>query len=86
MAPWLLALAEVPQPQGRPDVEEEFAKAWTDLLATLSLHTTLGEIIPISDRAREILESIMDLLDVGDKVSFDWCDVLAYDLQSAKIL
>ena len=84
MAPWLTALADVPELMDKPAMSIELASAWNDLLTNLSLHPTLGEIPQICERAAPILERIMDLLDADDSASFSWCEVLLFDLQSAR--
>jgi cyclic beta-1,2-glucan synthetase len=83
MTPWLTALADVPELMDKPEMGIELAGAWNNLLTTLPLHPTLGEIPPICERAAPILERIMDLLDADDSASFRWCEVLLFDLQSA---
>ena len=84
MAPWLTALADVPELMDKPDMSVELASAWNDLLTALPLHPTLGEIPQLCERAAPILERIMDLLDADDSASFSWCEVLLFDLQSAR--
>ena len=84
LAPWLLALAEVKELMGKPDMGVELASAWNDLLTVLPLQPTLGAIPEICERAAPMLERIMDLLEADDSASFNWCEVLAYDIQSAR--
>jgi len=83
IAPWLIALADVPFLLDSTSTSEELTNAWNELLATLSLQPTIIEVQQICDRAGQILEQIMDLLDASDSAAFSWCEVLAYDLQSA---
>ncbi len=84
LAPWLIALVDIHKLINRPAIDFELASAWNDLLATLPLHPRLGEIPQICDRAGPILEKIMELLDPDDSDAFNCCEVLAYDLQSAR--
>jgi cyclic beta-1,2-glucan synthetase len=84
LAPWLLALEEFPRPIDRPNTKVELANAWNDLLTTLTLHPTLGEIPDICDRAFPILENIMELLDADDLTASSWCKVLVYDLRNTQ--
>lgn len=82
LAPWLITLADAPDLSPRPNTE--LAGLWNELLATLPLHPTLGDIASISDRATQLLEEIMELLEPADSKVFNWCEVLLYDLQSAR--
>jgi cyclic beta-1,2-glucan synthetase len=84
LAPWLMALEEFPRLIDRPGTSVELASAWNDLLTTLTLHPTLGEIPDICDRACPILEKVMELLDGDDPTASSWCEVLAYDLRNAQ--
>jgi cyclic beta-1,2-glucan synthetase len=84
LAPWLVALADVQELMDKPHMSVELASAWNDLLTTLPLNPTLGEIPEICARAAPLFERIMDLLDADDSASFNWCEVLAYDIQSAQ--
>ncbi len=84
LAPWLISLGDVPTPAVNSHTKPELADVWNELLTTLSLHPTLGEIPHICEFASQTLEKIMELLDAGDTVSFDWCEVLAYDLESSR--
>src|SRR6266498_2129976 len=84
LAPWLLELADIPDLIHRPDVNSELTNTWNDLLTTLSLHPALGDLPIICERATAILERIMELLNPSDSESFNWCEVLAYDLQTAR--
>ncbi|RPJ25897.1 MAG: cellobiose phosphorylase, partial [Chloroflexi bacterium] len=83
LAPWLLAMADIPLPL-RLDTRPELAAAWQALEANLSLHPLLGEIPELCKRAGNIIEEINDLLDQDDIAVFEWCDALAYDLGSAR--
>jgi cyclic beta-1,2-glucan synthetase len=83
MAPWLIALADVPYLLETTGTNENLTNTWNELLSTLSLQPTLGEIPEICEQAREILERIFDQLEVSDSAAFSWCEVLSYDLQSA---
>ena len=84
MAPWMLALADVPDALTRAEGNPELAAAWEELSALLSLHPTLGETTSISEKAIPVLENLMDYLDPSDKASFEWCEVLSYDLKTAQ--
>lgn len=84
LAPWLVALEEFPHLIDRPGTSVELASAWNDLLTTLVLHPTLGDIPDICDRACPILEKIMELLDADDPTATSWCEVLLYDLRNAQ--
>ena len=84
LAPWLIALVDIHKLINRPAIDFELASAWNDLLATLPLHPRLGELPQICERAGPILEKIMELLDPDDSDAFNCCEVLAYDLQSAR--
>ncbi|HEU0293088.1 MAG TPA: glucoamylase family protein [Anaerolineales bacterium] len=86
LTPWLMALADVQKLIDKPVMEVELASAWNDLLTALPLHPTLGEIPQICDRAIPILERIMGSLEPDDSDSFNWCEVLAFDLQVARKL
>jgi cyclic beta-1,2-glucan synthetase len=83
LAPWLLALANMPDP-AQLDTRPELAAAWKALQENLSLRPTLGEIPELCKRAGNIIEEITGLLDQDDIVVFEWCDTLAYDLESAR--
>jgi cyclic beta-1,2-glucan synthetase len=84
LAPWLMVLADVPRLVHKPDTKDDIEHIWNELITTLSLHPNLGEIPQICDRASAVLERIMELLDPSDSESFNWCEVLSYDLQSAR--
>jgi len=84
LAPWLLVMADTPHFTHQADINPELAEAWNSLKASLSLHPRLGEIPDICKRAGRIIEEIIGLLDAGDQAAFDWCDTLAYDLDSAR--
>jgi len=84
LAPWLITLADVPTLAAKSHTKTELADSWNELLTTLSLHPTLGKIPEICERAGQTLEKIMEFLDVRDSASFNWCEVLAYDLRSAR--
>ncbi|MGE5642253.1 MAG: cellobiose phosphorylase, partial [Byssovorax cruenta] len=84
LAPWLLALADVPTLSENTNSKAELVNAWNELLATLSLQPTLGAIPQVCESAASLLEQIMDLLEAADTEAFNWCEVLAYDLQAAK--
>jgi cyclic beta-1,2-glucan synthetase len=84
LAPWLLALADVPDVVSQPESTAELTTAWEELMGLLSLHPTLGEIPRICAEAVFLLEKVMDLLDPADHESFEWCDVLSYDLSTAE--
>ena len=84
LAPWMLALAEVPQSITTAAPDSDLGAAWQELSALLSLHPTLGETTAICEKAVPVLENLMDHLDPGDKTAFEWCEVLSYDLKSAQ--
>ena len=84
LAPWLIALAEIHKLINRPAIDFELASAWNNLLATLPLRPRVGEVPQICERAGPILETIMELLDLDDSDAFNCCEVLAFDLQSAR--
>jgi cyclic beta-1,2-glucan synthetase len=83
LAPWLLAMSEMPRPL-QLDTRPELAAAWQALEANLSLHPVLGEIPDICKRANNIIEELTDSLDQNDITVFEWCDALAYDLGAAR--
>ncbi|HET6822862.1 MAG TPA: glucoamylase family protein, partial [Anaerolineales bacterium] len=83
LAPWLLALAEMPRPS-QLDIRPELASAWLALQENLSLHPRLEEIPDICKRANNIIEELTDFLDRDDIAVFEWCDTLTYDLESAR--
>ena len=83
LAPWLLALAEMPIPS-QLDSRPELASAWQALQENLLLHPRLGEIPDICKRASNIIEELADFLDRDDIAVFEWCDALTYDLESAR--
>ena len=83
LAPWLLVLAEMPPPTGL-DTDPEVTSAWGALQANLSLHPQLGQIPDICMRARNLIEELTGFLDPNDLALFEWCDALAYDLESAR--
>ena len=83
LAPWLLALGEMPRPS-QLDSRPELASAWQALQENLSLHPRLGEIPDICKRASNIIEELADFLDRDDIAVFEWCDTLTYDLESAR--
>jgi cyclic beta-1,2-glucan synthetase len=82
LAPWLLAMADMPRP-AQLETMPELAAAWKALDENLSLHPLLGEIPDICKRAINIIEEINDLLEQDEIAVFEWCDVLTYDLTSA---
>jgi cyclic beta-1,2-glucan synthetase len=84
LSPWLLALSNMPPLFQQPDIKPELASALAELKKTLSLHPLLGEIPDISTRAGSILKQIIDLLDESNQTALDWCNSLAYDLESAR--
>lgn len=84
LAPWLTALEQAPHLLDKPNMKVELASAWNDLLTTLKLHPTLGEIPGICDRAGQILETIMRDTNAEDEATLSWCEVLMYDLRSAR--
>ncbi|HEU4744186.1 MAG TPA: glucoamylase family protein, partial [Anaerolineales bacterium] len=83
LAPWLLVMAEMPRP-AQIDSNSELSSAWQALQANLSLHPALGEIPDICKRATNIIEELTGFLDQDDLAVFEWCDALAYDLESAR--
>ena len=83
LAPWLLAMGEMPRPL-HLDTRPELAAAWKALEENLLLHPLLGEIPNICKRASNVIEEITGLLDKEDITVFEWCDTLAYDLSSAR--
>jgi cyclic beta-1,2-glucan glucanotransferase len=83
LAPWLLALATMPE-HGQTDAKSELTDAWKALEENLPLHPRLGEIPDICKRASNIIEEITGLLEVKDKAAFEWCETLTYDLESAR--
>jgi cyclic beta-1,2-glucan synthetase len=83
LAPWLLAMRDMPHPVDL-ETRPELATGWKALEANLSLHPRLGEIPELCRRASNIIEEITDSLDQNDRVVFEWCDALAYDLESAR--
>ena len=83
LAPWLLTLAEMPRPTGL-DTNPEVTSAWGVLQANLPLHPRLGEIPDICKRAGNLIEELIGFLDEKDLAVFEWCDTLAYDLESAR--
>ena len=84
LAPWLLVLADMPRPSERPDTNPELVSAWADLQAALILQPKLGEIPDICKRAGSILAQIINSLDERYQATLDWCNSLAYDLESAR--
>ena len=83
LAPWLLVMDDMPLPVGL-DSNPELASNWEALQANLPLHPQLGEIPDICQRAGNIIEELIGLLDQDDLTAFEWCDTLAYDLGSAR--
>ncbi len=83
LAPWLLALANMPE-HGQSGDNVELIDAWKALEENLLLHPRLGEIPDICKRASNIIEEITGLLDVNDKAAFEWFETLMYDLESAR--
>jgi cyclic beta-1,2-glucan synthetase len=83
LAPWLLVMAEMPRP-ARLDTNSELASSWQALQANLPLHPTLGEVPDICKRATNIIEELTGFLDQDDLIVFEWCEALAYDLESAR--
>ena len=83
LAPWLLALADMPRPT-QMEANPELASAWEALQDNLPLHPTLAEIPDICKRAMNIIEELTSFLHPDDLAVFEWCDTLAYDLQSAR--
>src|SRR5688572_10128980 len=84
LSPWLLVLANAPSIFDRSDVNPELATAWDELQKTLSLRPLLGEIPDISTRASTILKQMIDMLEEDQQSALDWCNSLAYDLESAR--
>lgn len=83
LAPWLLAMADLPQPAGL-DTKPELALAWKTLQENLALHPLLVEIPDLCKRAGALLEEVAGLLDPEDINVSEWCEALAYDLESAR--
>ena len=83
LAPWLMALAEMPTLTARPGKEAELESTWNELLTTLSLHPKIGDIPQISERANHLIGTLMDLMDYVNPDAFNWFEVLSYDLKSA---
>jgi len=83
LAPWLLILADMPRPE-RLESRPELAAAWQALEQNLSLHPLLGQIPELCKRSGNLVEEITGLLDPDDIVVSEWCDALAYDLESAR--
>jgi cyclic beta-1,2-glucan synthetase len=83
LAPWLLALADMPTPQ-QLEQRHELAASWRALQANLSLQPRLGDIPDLCKRANNIIEEINGLLDEDELAIFEWCDALAYDLGAAR--
>ncbi|HEX2995574.1 MAG TPA: hypothetical protein VHP14_12160, partial [Anaerolineales bacterium] len=83
LAPWLIALASIPHPT-RLEERHELRVAWGALLENLSMQPLLGEIPDLCKRATNLIEEVTGLLDAEDKAVMEWCDALAYDLESAR--
>ncbi|HET9914177.1 MAG TPA: glucoamylase family protein [Anaerolineales bacterium] len=83
LAPWLLALGNMPNPAGT-DTNPELGAAWKALEENLSLRPRLGEIPELCKRAGNLIEEISSLLDPDDLGTAEWCDALAYDLEAAR--
>lgn len=83
LAPWLLALSDMPTPE-QLELRHELAASWNALQANLSLQPRLGEIPDLCRRATNIIEEINSLLDENELAIFEWCDALAYDLGAAR--
>jgi hypothetical protein len=79
LAPWLLALANIPD-DPQTDDQSELTDSWNALKENLPLHPRLGEIPDICRRASNIIEEVTSLLDVNDKAAFEWFETLTYDL------
>ncbi len=71
LAPWLLALASMPE-HGQTNTKPELVNAWKALEENLPLHPRLGEISDICKRANNLVEEITGLLDENDKAAFEW--------------
>jgi cyclic beta-1,2-glucan synthetase len=84
LAPWLLAMADMPRIDPQQDSNSEISVAWKALEENLSLHPKLGEIPDICKRAGNVIEEIVGLLDENEQDAFEWCDALEYDLESAR--
>ncbi|HSL42234.1 MAG TPA: glucoamylase family protein [Anaerolineales bacterium] len=83
LAPWLLAMAEMPLPD-RLDTRPGLAAAWQSLQENLSPRPTLGEVPDLCHRAENLIEEITGFLEEDDLDVFEWCDALAYDLGAAR--
>ncbi len=83
LAPWLLAMANMPSP-ARLATRPELAAAWQALEENLSMHPRLGEIPDLCRRLGNLIEEITGLLEGDDMAVSEWCDALAYDLESAR--
>src|SRR5215213_9643496 len=83
LAPWLLSMAHMPRPK-QLDTNAELTSAWQALHANLPLHPQLGEIPDICKRAGNLIEELTGFLEPEDRAMFEWCETLAYDLESAR--
>lgn len=83
LAPWLLVMADMPRP-AQLDSSPELASAWKTLQETLPLRPRLGEIPDVCKRAGQVIEELIGKLHQEDLAAFEWCDALAYDLESAR--
>ncbi|MBN2117748.1 MAG: hypothetical protein JW730_14325 [Anaerolineales bacterium] len=83
LTPWVIALGGMPRP-AQLEARPELAAAWQALQKNLSLQPLLGEIPDLCRRASNLIEEITDLLDQDDLAVSEWCDALAYDLESAR--
>ncbi|HSB01392.1 MAG TPA: glucoamylase family protein [Anaerolineales bacterium] len=83
LAPWVITLASMPPP-AQLEARPELGTAWQALQDTLSLQPLLGEIPDLCKRAGNLLEEITGLLDKDDAAVTEWCEALAYDLESAR--
>ncbi|RPJ28424.1 MAG: cellobiose phosphorylase [Chloroflexi bacterium] len=84
LAPWLLVMADIPGFTQQTPIKPELAEVWNNLNASLPVHPRLGEIPELCKRAGRIIQEVIGLLDAEDQAAFEWCDALAYDLDSAR--
>lgn len=84
LAPWLLALADMPESIQKADANSELGAAWMELSNVLTLRPRLGDTAAICEKAVSLLETLMDHLNPSDRGAFEWCEVLSYDLKTAQ--
>jgi hypothetical protein len=83
--PWPLMLARTPILFAQPDLREDLASAWTELLSAFSFRPPLEVIPAICIHATGTLQRLRALLHDDEQDAIVWCDTLLKQLQTAQL-